>query len=290
MLCTILAVYNFCRGRLTVGVTDEQLPSRWPAVILLVVIGLGYLSWLPLNLAMPIGEVQWVGFSAWFPASFCSPCCCASRLLHRLVDGQGAPGIGAARRCLDRRADRSPQPARSVRGCRCAGTGPAARWRRNLGAHLRSRSFQGDQRPLRSCLGRSRAQAVCPHGIDASQWFERGRAARRRGVFAIRGALEAFGAGEAVRRAFANSAAFVDGLAVGATVSVGAASDVGSRATLTPCSAGGRRSLCGQAGRAQSGRAVGTSRCLRACEFEARCEAPRAAAAADEAPPVKLRA
>ena len=47
--------------------TDEQLPSRWPAVILLVVIGLGYLSWLPLNLAMPIGEVQWVGLSAWFP-------------------------------------------------------------------------------------------------------------------------------------------------------------------------------------------------------------------------------
>jgi hypothetical protein len=49
------------------GMTDEQLASRWPAVILLVVIGLGYLSWLPLNLAMPIGEVQWLGLSAWFP-------------------------------------------------------------------------------------------------------------------------------------------------------------------------------------------------------------------------------
>ena len=67
VLCTILAVYNFAAAGSLAGVTDEQLPSRWPAVILLVVIGLGYLSWLPLNLAMPIGEVQWVGLSAWFP-------------------------------------------------------------------------------------------------------------------------------------------------------------------------------------------------------------------------------
>ena len=67
MLCTILAVYNFAAAGSLAGGTDEQLPSRWPAVILLVVIGLGYLSWLPLNLAMPIGEVQWLGLSAWFP-------------------------------------------------------------------------------------------------------------------------------------------------------------------------------------------------------------------------------
>ena len=45
----------------------EQLPSRWPAVGLLVVTGLGYLSWLPLNLAMPISESQWVDASVWFP-------------------------------------------------------------------------------------------------------------------------------------------------------------------------------------------------------------------------------
>jgi hypothetical protein len=47
-------------------------------------------------------------------------------------------------------------------------TESAARGRRNLGAHLRSRSFQGDQRPLRPRLGRSRAQVVCQYGIDAS--------------------------------------------------------------------------------------------------------------------------
>jgi hypothetical protein len=68
-------------------------------------------------------------------------------------------------------------------------------------------------------FGHACAQAVCPYSIDASQWFECGRTARRRGVcrhFAGADPLEAFGAGEAVRRAFANSAAFVDGLAVGA--------------------------------------------------------------------------
>ena len=38
-------------------------------MILLVIAGLGYLSWLPLNLAMPIRDAQWVMVSFWFPAT-----------------------------------------------------------------------------------------------------------------------------------------------------------------------------------------------------------------------------
>ena len=66
-LCTILAVYNFAGAVALAGATDERLPSRWPAVILLAIIGLGYLSWLPLNLAMPIGEAHWLALSTWSP-------------------------------------------------------------------------------------------------------------------------------------------------------------------------------------------------------------------------------
>ena len=78
-LCTILAVYNFAAAFALAGATDEQLPSRWPAVILLAIIGLGYLSWLPLNLAMPIGEAHWLALSAWFPGIILLTCCFASR-------------------------------------------------------------------------------------------------------------------------------------------------------------------------------------------------------------------
>jgi hypothetical protein len=38
-------------------------------VILLVIASLGYLSWLPLNLAMPIRDAQWVMVSFWFPTT-----------------------------------------------------------------------------------------------------------------------------------------------------------------------------------------------------------------------------
>ncbi|MEX1059634.1 MAG: GGDEF domain-containing protein [Methyloceanibacter sp.] len=67
-LCTMLALYNFAAAFALSRVNGEQLASRRPAVILLIVVGLGYLSWLPLNLAMPIGNAQWVVLSVWFPA------------------------------------------------------------------------------------------------------------------------------------------------------------------------------------------------------------------------------
>ena len=65
--CTILTLYNFATAYAFSRAKGEQPVSRWPAVILLVMVGLGYLSWLPLNLAMPIHQSQWVAASIWFP-------------------------------------------------------------------------------------------------------------------------------------------------------------------------------------------------------------------------------
>ena len=77
-VCTILAAYDFAAATELARCNGEQLPSRWPAVGLLVVTGLGYLSWLPLNLAMPISESQWVDASVWFPAVILVTLLCVS--------------------------------------------------------------------------------------------------------------------------------------------------------------------------------------------------------------------
>ena len=67
-VCTILAAYDFAAAAELARCDGEQLPSRWPAAGLLIVTGVGYLSWLPLNLAMPISKSQWMDASVWFPA------------------------------------------------------------------------------------------------------------------------------------------------------------------------------------------------------------------------------
>lgn len=57
----LLAAGEFARQQ------GEPLVSRWPAAILLIVTGLGYLAWLPLTLTMPIQAVGEVYSSTWMP-------------------------------------------------------------------------------------------------------------------------------------------------------------------------------------------------------------------------------
>ena len=42
--------------------------SRWPAIVLLIITGCGFLAWMPLALIMPIREVGLVYASSWLPA------------------------------------------------------------------------------------------------------------------------------------------------------------------------------------------------------------------------------
>ncbi len=46
----------------------ERLISRWPAIVLLAVMGLGYLAWMPLTLTMPVHAVGQFYSSTWLPA------------------------------------------------------------------------------------------------------------------------------------------------------------------------------------------------------------------------------
>jgi diguanylate cyclase (GGDEF)-like protein len=47
---------------------SQPLVSRWPAVVLLVIIGFSFFAWMPLTLMMPIRAASLVYASAWMPA------------------------------------------------------------------------------------------------------------------------------------------------------------------------------------------------------------------------------
>lgn len=67
LVCTLLATLSFAAAIELARHEDERLTSRWPAIILLIAMGLGYLTWLPLTLSMPINEASLIFASSWFP-------------------------------------------------------------------------------------------------------------------------------------------------------------------------------------------------------------------------------
>jgi diguanylate cyclase (GGDEF)-like protein len=67
LACSFMAVLSLAAAAELSIDASEPLVSRWPTVFLLVATGVGYLTWLPLTLTMPIGEVSQVFASHWFP-------------------------------------------------------------------------------------------------------------------------------------------------------------------------------------------------------------------------------
>jgi diguanylate cyclase (GGDEF)-like protein len=234
-LCTIFAAYNFATALQFALVKGDQPASRWPAVILLIVAGLGYLSWLPLNLDMPIHQSQWVAMSIWFPTvmlvsvlvrvalafvvlSLAKERGAMQRRDEALTDaltgllnrralfeaadafGQDEPKFGAVSVLI---FDLDHFKQTNDRFGHAFGDRVLKLFATTAKTHLNGTSIVAR-------LGGEEFAAILP-GADSEQ---------------------AVSAGEAVRHAFAKSGAFVDGLAVGATVSVGAASDMAAACDL----------------------------------------------------------
>lgn len=65
---TLLGILYIMSGAELMSRNGEQLVSRWPAIFLLAITGLGYLAWMPLTLTMPIRAVGQIYASAWMPA------------------------------------------------------------------------------------------------------------------------------------------------------------------------------------------------------------------------------
>jgi len=230
-VCTILSLYNFAAAIELSRANGEQLPSRRPAVILLVVVGLGYLSWLPLKLAMPIGKAQWAVLSVWFPAII------LLTLLLRVALAFIVLSMAKERRELEQRVEALTDVLTGLPNRRALfEVADAIGQNRQLKADaIAVLIFDFDHfKQTNDRFGHALGDRVLKLFAITAQAHLNGPSivARLGGEeFAaiLPGAdpLEAACAGEAVRHPFANSATFVDGLPVGATVSVGAASDVG---------------------------------------------------------------
>jgi diguanylate cyclase (GGDEF)-like protein len=230
-VCTILALYNFAAAAEFARANGEQLASRWPAVVLLVIAGLGFLSWLPLNLAMPIQEAQFVLVSFWFPATILFTMLLRialafivlsmakerrefERRVEALTDAlTGLPN----RRALFEAADALSQDPELKGDAICVLIFDLDHFKetndrfghalgdRVLKLFATTAQAQLDGTTTVARLGGEEFAAILP-GVDP---------------------LEAASAAEAIRHAFAKAAAFVDGLPVGATVSAGGAWDAG---------------------------------------------------------------
>lgn len=229
-VCTILSLYNFAAAIELSHANGERLPSRWPAVILLIVIGLGYLSWLPLNLTMPIHESSAVVVSVWFPTVI------LLTLLLRVALAFIVLSMAKERQELEQRVDALTDALTGLPNRRAlfeAADG-LGHDRAVKDAPISVLLFDLDHfKELNDRYGHALGDRVLKlFATTASAHLNGSSIVARLGgeEFAaiLPGAdpLEAVGAAEAVRHAFANSAAFIDGVAVGATVSVGAASDV----------------------------------------------------------------
>jgi diguanylate cyclase (GGDEF)-like protein len=65
---TLLGILYLITGAELIHRPEDRLVSRWPAVVLLTIMGIGYLAWMPLTLTMPVRAVGGVYASAWMPA------------------------------------------------------------------------------------------------------------------------------------------------------------------------------------------------------------------------------
>jgi diguanylate cyclase (GGDEF)-like protein len=228
-VCTILAVYNFAAAGEFARGNVEQLISRRPTVVLLLIVGLGYLSWLPLNIAMPIQEAQSVLVSFWFPATI------LLTLLLRVALAFSVLSMAKERREFEQRIDALTDPLTGLANRRALfEAADAASQDRDVGGDALSvLIFDLDHfKEINDRFGHDLGDRVLKLFADTAQTrLDRSTIVARLGgeEFAaiLPGAdpLKATGAAEAVRHAFAKSAAFVNGLPVGATVSVGVAWD-----------------------------------------------------------------
>jgi diguanylate cyclase (GGDEF)-like protein len=229
VVCTLSAVYNFAAAFELSRANGEYLASRWPAVGLLMVTGLSCLSWLPLNIVMPVNEVIAIFSSTWFPAVI------LLTLLLRIALAFVVLSMAKERQQMERRTDALTDALTGLPNRRALfeAADTLGQERGVLGGPLSVLIFDLDHfKQVNDRFGHAQGDRVLKLFATKSKELLNGTSivARLGGeeFAAILPGVDARSAvrsAEEVRHAFANSAAFVDGLPVGATVSVGAASD-----------------------------------------------------------------
>jgi diguanylate cyclase (GGDEF)-like protein len=229
VVCTLSALYNFAAAFELSRADGEYLASRWPAVGLLIVTGLSCLSWLPLNIVMPINEVIAIFSSTWFPAVI------LLTLLLRIALAFVVLSMAKERQEMEQRIEALTDSLTGLPNRRALfeAADTLGQERGILGGPLSVLIFDLDHfKQVNDRFGHALGDRVLKLFATKSKKYLNGTSivARLGGeeFAAILPGVDANSAvksAEAVREAFANSAAFVDGLPVGATVSVGVASD-----------------------------------------------------------------
>jgi len=238
LMSTIIGLYNLAvaceleRGR------DERLTSRKPAIALLVFTAIGQLSWLPLLLSKPIGEVGQVYTSDWFPFVLIVTLSLRVALAFLVL------AMSKERQESKQRAGALTDPLTGL---------PNRRALFEVADALAQRSLTRENIPVSVLLfdldrfketndGFGHLVGDRVLGIFASTLkghFGHDATIARLGgeefaaILPGADAKAAVERGEAVRSAYAFSAALVDGMAVGGTVSVGVASNLGSDCDLS---------------------------------------------------------
>jgi diguanylate cyclase (GGDEF)-like protein len=230
-VCSVLALYNFAAAAEFARPNGEPLASRRSAVVLLVIAGLGFLSWLPLNVAMPIQEAQYVLVSFWFPATI------LLTLLLRIALAFIVLSMAKERRELERRVEAMTDALTGLPNRRALFEAADALSQARVlkGDAISVLIFDLDHfKQTNDRFGHALGDRVlklfattAQTHLDSTSIVARLGGEEFAAILPGGDPIEAAGAAEAVRNAFANSAAFVDGLPVGGSVSVGVAWDAG---------------------------------------------------------------
>jgi diguanylate cyclase (GGDEF)-like protein len=262
-LSTTLALYNFATAYQFSQAKGEQPASRWPVVVLLVILGCFQMLWFPLNIAMPINEARWVAASIWFPTVM------LLTLLLRVAIAFVVLSLAKERSNIERRNEALTDALTGLPNRRALFEAADAfgQDRDRTGGAISVLIFDLDHfKRTNDRFGHELGDRVLKlFATTVRTHFEGPSIVARLGgeeFAAILPNVDRLGAvetGEAVRHAFAKSGAFVDGLPVGATVSVG--SGMGCRRRRRPQRAvppRRRGALRRQARRAQPRRVTGT--------------------------------
>jgi diguanylate cyclase (GGDEF)-like protein len=231
LVCTLFAAYNFAAAAELSYVDGEQLPSRWPAVAILVLTGASFLSWVPLIGVMPIPEAGTVFYSSWFPTVI------LITVLLRVALAFVVLSMAKERQEQEQRMDALTDSLTGLPNRRALfEVADDIGQRRILGGvtpvsvlifdldHFKETndSFGHD---LGDSVLKIFANTVAKH-LKLSGVVGRLGGEEFAAILPGVDLTTAVETAEVVRRAFGRSAAFVNGLAVGATVSIGVASGV----------------------------------------------------------------
>lgn len=236
VICTLSAVYNFAAAFELSRADGEPLPSRWPTVALLIVSGLSFLSWLPLNVLLPIHEVVAVFSSDWFPTVI------LLTLLLRIALAFVVLSMAKERQEMEQRINALTDALTGLPNRRALfeAADALAQERGALGGPISVLIFDLDHfKQINDRFGHAQGDLVlklfaagAKECLNGSSIIARLGGEEFAAILPGADASTALDQAETVRRAFAKSAAIIGGEPVGATVSVGASSDLGLSSDL----------------------------------------------------------